>query len=215
MNYKLVIFDVDGTMLDTSEGLIASVVWTINTLGYQMPEKSVIESFVGPRIQDSLNRVYGLNGEELAYAAKVFRDHYKKGDVLLAKPYEGIYEMMEILKNQGIHIAVATNKRQDFVDQLMKKYFFESYVEVVYGTDFEGRFNKVDLIQLCMEKLQIKEKQYAVMIGDSVYDAEAARKADIDFIGVTYGFDFKTEEDVNKWENVGCIHSILELKSIV
>lgn len=98
MNYKLVIFDVDGTMLDTSEGIIASAVWTINMLGYQRPEKTVLESFVGPRIQDSLNRVYGLRGEELAYAAKIFRDHYKKGDVLQAKPYEGIYEIMDMLK---------------------------------------------------------------------------------------------------------------------
>lgn len=114
-----------------------------------------------------------------------------------------------------MHIAVATNKREDFVNELMEKYAFRPYVEAVYGTDFEGRLNKEDLIQLCMEKLQVREKQHVVMIGDSVCDAEAARKVGIDFIGVTYGFDFKNEEDVNQWENVGCLHSILELEQIL
>lgn len=214
-NYQLVIFDVDGTMLDTSEGLLASAVYTIKKLGYKLPEKSVLDSFVGPRIQDSLEKVYGLKGEELQNSAKIFRDHYKEGDVLRAQPYDGIYEVLEMLKEQGVHIAVATNKRQDFVDELMKKYSFEPYVEAVYGTDFEGKLQKVDLIRLCMEKLQMKEKNEVVMIGDSVYDAEAAQNAEINFIGVTYGFDFKTEADVNKWENTGCAHNLKELGQIL
>lgn len=211
-NYKLAIFDVDGTMLDTSEGLLASTVYTINALGYPLPEQSVLESFIGPRIQDSLSRVFGLKGDALNQAAKMFRDHYKAGNALLAKPYDGIYDVLDLLKEQGIHIAVATNKRQDFVDGLMEKYAFLPYVEAVFGTDFAGKLTKTDLILSCMEKLRIGEKENVLMIGDSAYDAKAAQEAGIDFIGVTYGFDFKTPEEVSAWKNAGCAGSLMELK---
>jgi len=213
--YRLVIFDVDGTMLDTSEGLIASAIYTIHQLGYELPTQDVLESFVGPRIQDSLSRVFGLEGEELSGAASIFRERYKQGDVLLAKPYEGIYEILGLLKQRDVHVAIATNKRQDFVDALVKKYDFEPFIEVVYGTDFQGKLKKSDLLHMCMDKLQITEPKEVVLVGDSDYDAEAAETVGIDFIGAIYGFDFKTKSDVDKWNNVGCISSLGELEQII
>lgn len=210
--YKLVIFDVDGTLLDTSEGLLNSTIYTINQLGYDMPSQDVLCSFIGPRIQDSFHRVYGLTGEELDRAATVFRNHYKKGDVLLAKPYDGVYEILEWLKKMGMHIAVATNKRQDFVEELMGKYEFSPYIESVCGTDFEGKLQKADLIRMCIQGFSDCRTDEVVMIGDSSYDAIAAQDVGIDFIGVTYGFEFCTEEDVSRWANVGIADSLMMLK---
>ena len=211
MQYKLVIWDVDGTMLDTSEGLLSSAIYMINQMGYEMPSEEILCSFIGPRIQDSLNHVYGLEGEELNQAAAIFRDHYKQGDVLLAKPYDGIYDVLDALKKQEIHIAVATNKRQDFADALMEKYDFKKYVEIVCGTDVAGKLDKVDLIHQCMQKFPECQQNEVVMIGDSDYDAIAASETGIDFIGVTYGFGFKNEDDVKKHENVACIEELREL----
>lgn len=211
LNYKLIILDVDGTMLDTSRGLLSSVEYTINKLGLEMPEKEVLETFVGPRIQDSLKRVYGLEGEELGYAANIFREYYKKGDVYRAEAYSGIYELLEILKEAGCHIAVATNKRQDFADMLMQKYRFTDYIQVVYGTDIEGKFTKQDLIKKCLDAFPECSYRDAVLIGDSSYDAEAANRVKVAFIGVTYGFGFHTSEDVDQWENVGSAGTVGEL----
>lgn len=211
MKYKLVIWDVDGTMLDTSEGLLASAEYMINQMGYKIPSEEILYSFIGPRIQDSLSRVYGLEGKELNQAAAIFRDHYKHGDVLLAKPYDGIYDVLNALKKQEIHIAVATNKRQDFVDALMKKYNFLPYVEVVCGTDIAGKLKKVDLIHKCMHNFPKYRPDEVVMIGDSDYDAIAAVEAGISFIGVTYGFGFKNEYDIKKYESVACVENLREL----
>lgn len=210
--YKLVIFDLDGTLLDTSEGLLSSTIYTIKRLGYDMPSREVLLSFVGPRIQDSFRRVYGLRGEELSAAAAVFMEHYKKGDVLLAKPYEGVYDVLNRLSERKIHMAVATNKRQDFTEELLGKYGFMPYMGCVCGTDMEGKLTKADLIRKCMDNFPGCSKDDSVMIGDSSYDAAAAREAGIDFIGITYGFEFRTAEDVGKWPNVGCVDNLAMLK---
>lgn len=210
--YKLAIFDVDGTLLDTSEGLLNSTIYTIKQLGYPMPSQEVLLSFIGPRIQDSFQRVYGLQGNELNEASTVFRNHYKEGDVLLAKPYDGVYEILDWLKERKIHMAVATNKRQDFADKLMKKYNFMSYIELVYGTDFEGKLRKTDLIRMCIEKFPDCRADEVVMIGDSSYDAIAAQEAGVNFIGVTFGFEFSQKEDLNTWKNAGYADSFRALK---
>lgn len=213
--YKLVIFDVDGTMLDTSEGLLNATVYTIEQLGYKMPSRNVLLSFVGPRIQDSFVRVYGLQGDELNRAAGIFRKKYKEGDVLLARPYEGIYDVLGWIRKRGMHVAVATNKRQDFVDELMEKYHFLPYVEAVYGTDMEGALKKSDLIQKCVNKFPECRNEQVVMIGDSSYDAIAAQEAGVDFLGVTYGFEFSARVDVDQWNNVGAISEISMLREMI
>lgn len=191
LDYDLFVFDVDGTLLDTSEGLINSTVFTIKSLGLRMPDAQTLRSFVGPRIQDSMSQVFGLQGQELKKACDVFRNYYKQGDVLLAKPYPYVFELLDMLFKNKKKLAVATNKRQDFVDALMGKYGFAKYFTVVHGTDFEGKLKKSDLIQKCLEDFTIQNLRNAVMIGDSEYDFDAAKECGVDFIGVTYGFGYK------------------------
>ena len=163
--YRLVIFDVDGTLLDTSEGLINSTIYTIKQLGYQIPPQKVLNAFVGPRIQDSFQEVYGLNGKELEYATSIFRKHYKEGNVLLAKPYNGVYKVLEYIHKKEIHLAVATNKRQDFVDELMEKYKLNQYFKLICGTDMMGNLKKVDLINQCISSFADIFTEQIVMIG--------------------------------------------------
>lgn len=210
-DYKLIIFDVDGTLLDTAEGIINSVKYTIAHMGYRELGKEELYSFVGPRIQDSLQNVYGLHGSELKEAATVFRNYYKKGDVLLATPYNGIYEVLSALRSRGTHLVIATNKRQDFVDELLQKFNLNSYFELVCGTDINGKLTKTDLILKCLNSFFDCTKADAVMIGDSTYDAIAAQNAEVDFIGVTYGYEFKQKQDVDKWKNIGVAHNIVDI----
>lgn len=215
MKYKLIIFDVDGTLLDTSEGLLKSTISMMEEMKYEIPAQDVLLSFVGPRIQDSLQRVYSLQGEELNQAAAVFRNYYKDENLLLAEPYDGVFKLLEYLKKKRIHMAIATNKRQDFVEKLMEEYGFSPYIELICGTDLGGKLKKADLIHKCICKFPDYHKNEIVMIGDSSYDAIAAQEVGIDFIGVTYGFEFQTKEDVNKWKNVGIADNPITLKEMI
>lgn len=209
--YEIAVFDVDGTLLDTREGVLASVEHAIRKFGYPMPEPEVLRSFIGPPIQDSFARTYHLEKEQADAMAAEFRLSYKGENLTKAKPYEGIYELMEELVKRGVQIAVATYKRQDYAERILKYFGFDRYSNILYGSDFEGKLKKMDIIQKCMEDLGSTDYSNAVMIGDSWHDANGAEQIGVDFIGVTYGFDFRTEEDVRKYTCIGSADTPMEI----
>ena len=200
--YSTIIFDVDGTLLDTTEGVLSAVTYTIRE--HQLAELSREEllTFIGPPIQDSFARVYGLSGEVLQELATTFRNRYKDVDLLKAVPYDGIYEVCEELKKRGIKIAIATYKRQDYATKIIQHFGFDRYTDIIYGADHENQLKKVDIIRKCLEDMGIDDPHEAVMVGDSDNDAIGAMKIGMEFIGVTYGFGFKTKEDVMQFTHV-------------
>lgn len=209
--YEIAVFDVDGTLLDTREGVLASVEHAIRKFGYPMPEPEVLRSFIGPPIQDSFARTYQLDKTQADAMAAEFRLSYKDVNLTKAEPYEGIYELMEELVKRGIRIAVATYKRQDYAERILKYFGFDRYSNILYGSDFEGKLKKMDIIQKCMKDLGSTDYTNAVMIGDSWHDANGAEQIGVDFIGVTYGFDFQTAEDVRKYTCIGSADTPMEV----
>ena len=195
MRYKAVIFDVDGTLLDTTEGVIESAVHTAKVFGCsELPYETMLQ-FVGPPIQDSFIRHYHFFVEEAQKAANVFRDYYKEKALFRAIPYEGIFQVCEQLKASKVIQAVATYKREDYAIDLLKHFKFDAYFDVIHGADNYNVLSKSDIIELCIEEIGFS-KDDCVLIGDTVHDASGAEKAGIDFIAVTYGFGFKPNENI-------------------
>lgn len=209
--YEIAVFDVDGTLLNTKEGVLASVKEVILKHGLDMPSEEVLDTFIGPPIQDSLARTFDLDKEKADELAAEFRMIYKGPNLLKATPYEGIYELMDELVKRGVQIAVATYKRQDYAEDILKHFGFDRYSDILYGSDFEGKLKKVDIICKCMVDLGSEDYSNAVMIGDSWHDANGAKLLGVDFLGVTYGFDFHSKADVEACENVGSADTPLEL----
>lgn len=209
--YEIAVFDVDGTLLDTTEGVLEAVQYTIDKMGFSPLSKQQLYTFIGPPIQDSFAKAYGLEGEILQEIATCFRNRYKDYELLKAKPYEGIYEVFETLTRKGIKLAVATYKRQDYAETILKHFGFHQYTNIFYGADHENKLKKVDIIKKCMCDLGIYDYTNAVMIGDSSHDALGAKKIGMDFLGVTYGFDFKSSEDVFQFNAIGVANTPKEL----
>ena len=191
--YNLVVFDLDGTILDTTEGVLSAVKYTIQEMGYIMPEDNVLKTFIGPPIQDSFAKTFGLSGDILQKIAGIFRRRYKGSDLLKAKPYEGIYEVFRKLSAQSIISAVATYKREDYAIDLLKAYHFDMYTQIMHGADHENKLKKQDIIRKCISEACIDDYRSVVMIGDTIHDADGASELGIDFIGVTYGFGLKKD----------------------
>jgi len=213
--YDLVIFDLDGTMLDTSVGVLSSIKFAINELNYEMPSDEVLNTFIGPPVQDSFARVYGIEGEELDKLSGLFRDHYKDVDLLKAVVYEGMIEIFKYFKEKNIKTGVATYKRQDYTNTILNHFEFDKYTDNICGSDFEGKLKKMDIIKNCIEKSGVDDIRKVVMIGDTLHDALGAEQIDLDFIGVTYGFGFFSREDVDKYKNVGYVDKIEQLKQLI
>ena len=209
--YEIAVFDVDGTLLDTTEGVVAAVKETIQTLGLPMLTQEELLTFIGPPIHDSCQRYYALEGEALLDFANTFRNLYKDKYLFGATPYEGIYDMMDALYNKGIKIAVATYKRQDYAEAILKHFHFDRYSNILYGADFDNKLKKVDIIKKCMDDLGTTDYHKAVMIGDSAHDANGAKQLGVPFLAVTYGFDFKTKEDVKAFDSIGCVDHAIDI----
>ena len=190
MKYYRAIFDLDGTLLDTSEGIFEAVKHTIKVMGYKSLSDDEILDFIGPPIQNSLMSHLGISNEKSQIGANIFRDYYKSTSLLLAKPYEGIYKLLEQLKLNGIQMAVATYKREDYAIQLLDEFKLSDYFSIIHGADNNNMMEKKDIIDLCNTELG-NTNEKIVYIGDTMGDYLAAEKCGIDFIGVTYGFGFK------------------------
>ncbi len=193
--YDLAIFDLDGTLLDTTQGVVAAYKHTINRLGLPMIGDDELKSFIGPPVQEAFARRYGMEGEVLQELAGIFRDFYSTVTLFEAEAYDGIYTLFETFCKRGIKPSVATYKREDYALRLLKHFEFDKYTDIMFGGDHENKLKKKDIIEKCIAASGVNDKRKIVMIGDTISDAVGAELVGIDFIGVTYGFGFKTEED--------------------
>ena len=201
--YDAVVFDLDGTLLDTAEGVISSIKYAIKKQGLPMMGDEILRTFIGPPIRKSFERVYGMDAASAAAAAADFREKYVAGALLLATPYDGIFETIRALGDAGVKCGVATYKRQDNTDQILKHFGFDRICRVICGSDHEGKLTKKDIIENAIELMGVTDKKRAVMVGDSDNDALGAAAIGVDFIGVTYGFGFSCKDDVDAFANIG------------
>ena len=212
--YKLAIFDVDGTLLDTSEGIISSVKYTIDHFGLYGLSETELRSFIGPPIQNSFAGTYGISGPILQQIASVFRTRYKDTDLLKAKPYEGIYDTLTGLLERDIKIAIATYKREDYARTIVNSFGFNRYSRIIHGADDENKLTKSDIIDICIRESGV-EKNKAIMIGDTENDAAGADYLKIDFLAVSYGFGFKPGETFDKHPHIGIADTPLKILKII
>lgn len=213
--YDAAIFDLDGTLLDTAEGIYSSVGYVIKKLGLGDVSDEVMRSFIGPPMQTSFSRVFGMEKKDADAAADMFRNRYKESDLFLARPYDGIFETIEKLKHAGIRSAVATYKRQDYAEKILTHFGFDRVCEVMCGADFAGKLSKRDIIENAMKDLGVADRTRAVMIGDSDNDAIGAAQLGVPFIAVTYGFGFADEDAAGEFSNIGVAATPLDIVRIM
>lgn len=218
--YKLVIFDLDGTLLDTTEGILNAVRYTLERCGLPDLPEEILRSFIGPPIQDSFRKAYGIEDtDKLQELATIFRNRYKDNDLYMAKPYPGIYQACEALQASDMLLAVATYKREDYAVDLLRHFGFDRYMTAVYGADHENKLKKADIIQKCLGLLDEPHRQNvrenAVMVGDTENDSLGAQRVGIDFIGVTYGFGFQDKSELALSGCVGGADSAKELSELI
>ncbi len=213
--YKLIIFDLDGTLLNTKEGVIAAVEYTIKQIGYKQLCPERMDGFIGPPIQESFIREYGIEGDEVQKVATIFRNRYKDYDLLKAELYDGILETLKELKGAGVTLAVATYKREDYALKILDYFGLSDYFNVIHGADHENKLKKSDIIRMCMDEVGIKERQKILLIGDTENDETGAKKVGIDFLGVSYGFGYKVNEEIMGSYAIGYANNPIEILNYV
>lgn len=197
LKYKAVLFDLDGTLLDTRKGVKSAVKKTIYDLKLPVLTEEEIDVFVGPPMQKSFEKYYGMTPEKALKSANLFRENYKNYSLLEAELYPRILNMLDELNRTGIKIAIATNKSHENAKAILDYYEITDRCQYIKGADLEGKLKKADILEICLKELGVKNNE-AILVGDSEYDSIGAQKAGIDFLAVTYGFDFTKDTDFTK-----------------
>ncbi len=209
---KCVIFDLDGTLLDTSPGITESVCYAAKKLGYLELSEDLLLSFIGPPLKDSFVRCYDCGEKQAEALVAAYREHYREGALLNAKPYDGIKELLAALEGRGIFSAVATSKPQGFSEQILRHFGLDRFFRVIHGADLEGKLKKSDLIRLCAADVGAACSQ-CIMVGDTEHDARGAKEAGVPFVGVSYGFGNQAE--MQRYPYIGIVEKPLDILRIL
>lgn len=189
MKYKAVIFDLDGTLLNTLEDLKNSVNFALESCGYPPRTTDEVRSFVGNGIRRLMIRSVpnGENDPKLEEAFSAFKEHYGKHCRVKTCPYDGIMPMLEKMRSMGLKTAIVSNKA-DFAVKELSADFFEGYVSAAIG-EREGVSRKPAPDSVFAALSEIGEAaENAVYVGDSEVDIMTASNAGMPCISVSWGF---------------------------
>ena len=192
MKYDSVIFDLDGTLLDTLEDLADSMNYALSAHNMKVRTLDEIRAFVGNGMLNLAKKAVpeGTDENTVNAVLATFKAHYADHSQDKTKPYDGIIPLLTSLKERGIPTAVVSNKGDYAVQLLMPKYFGD-LIDVAIG-ELEGvaRKPEPDTVHLAMKRMGVKNPVY---VGDSEVDVLTAKNAGIDGIFVTWGFRSKNE----------------------
>lgn len=186
--YKTVLFDLDGTVVDSTEGIYNSVRYAADRLGLELPDDEDLGYFVGPPLHHSFAQRFGLNREETERAVATYREHYRKKGLYQCSTYAGIDALIRELKQAGCEVYIATAKPTPFAKEVISHIgLSESFKEVI-GSNLDGtRGTKGEIISHILDNNPAIEKKSTIMIGDTHYDIEGANANELDSAAVTYG----------------------------
>jgi len=204
--YQYLLFDLDGTLFDTSEGVLRSVQYALGKMGEPVPEMEALRCFIGPPLVEIFSAFCGFSREEAERATAFYRERYAVTGVLEVKPYPGIVELFRELDVAGYVIAVATGKPAVYSRQILAAHGLEAHVRALVTPELDGRRSeKREIIGCILDELGVSadERDRVVMVGDRKFDIIGAHEAGVDAIGVSYGFAPEGE-----LEACGCTHLV-------
>lgn len=193
MRYSAVIFDFDGTICDTGEGILKSAKYALEAFGYNAPDYEELTCFIGPPLLITFQEKFGADAARADELVKKFRERYTNKGVFESKLYDGIKELLMSLKKDNIKIGIASSKPQEYIETLLDHFGIKSYFDVICGVTFTADCeSKASIIARCQKELNIAGNE-CIMVGDKKYDIEGAKTNLIDSVGVLWGYGTKFE----------------------
>jgi phosphoglycolate phosphatase len=232
MDSQLVLWDLDGTLYESGQGIRNGLLYAIRMMGLAQPDLATLNAMIGPPLRDSFQRFFGLSPDQANTAIRHYRVYYVKKGLYEGSPYPGVRETLAALKQEGKILTVATSKPWIFAHRVLGHYQLRSYFDTVLGCYRNGRLDsKNEVIQAVLEHYQgikplakgrllgdaltrpLGNDFKSVMIGDRFYDVEGAKAHGIDTIGVSYGYG--TSEELLNSGAVAVVHQPGQLLDIL
>lgn len=188
-NYDVILFDLDGTLTDSSPGIINSIIYALDKYGISLEDTAVLRKFLGPPLHESFKDFYGFDENKAMEAVGFYREYFSTKGIFENEVYEGIASLLQSLSERGKRLILATSKPQPFTDKIMEHFDLTQYFECIVGSNMDGtRSKKADVISYALQQCGVTDKSKTVMIGDRAQDIIGAKSVGIDAIGVEYGY---------------------------
>ena len=195
---KAILFDLDGTLTDSGEGIMNCAKLALEYYGLPIPSEAELRTFVGPPLHDSFIR-FGVPAEEADNAIKIYRSRYIPIGKFENHPYEGIQDTLEKLKALGHTLYVATSKPETMSVEILEHFDMAKYFDIIAGASFDrSRSSKEDVIAYLLD--QCGDYDEKIMVGDTAFDVIGAKAHGIPTVGVAWGYG-----KVEDMKNAGAI----------
>lgn len=191
MTWKYILFDLDGTLTDSSEGILNCIKYALEAAGRDIPDTKSLMRMIGPPLMEGFQEVIGMDRQEAAEATMKYRERYNVIGLFENKPYEGIQQLLAGLKKEGKCLALATSKQENCSMRILRHFHLTRYFDVIVGSTLDGsRITKQEVIQEVFQRFRLKEEQKkeTIMVGDRRQDILGAKACGIASLGVYYGF---------------------------
>lgn len=190
MKFHSILFDLDGTLTDSGEGIINCASLALAHYGLPVPDRQDMRVFIGPPLKDTFFK-FGVPEESLDEAVQIYRKEYVVTGIYQNFPYPGIRQLLENLKQDGCRLYVATSKPEHMAIHVLEHFGMDHYFDRICGACSDGiRSKKDEVIAYLLESIGAED---AVMVGDTKYDVIGATVHGIPAIGVTWGYGLRRE----------------------
>lgn len=208
---KTILFDLDGTITDSGEGIINCVIYALERFGLPIPDRNSLRCFVGPPLHESFIK-QGIPAERAEEAVAVYRERYVPTGMFENTPYPGIREVLESLKANGHTLYVASSKPEWMCVEILKHFDLDKYFQRICGATMDtSRTNKEAVIAYLME--QNGRPDNMVMVGDTKFDVLGAKFHGIPCVGVSWGYG--TVDEMREAGAAAIAFSMKELSDIL
>ena len=193
-NYSTVFFDLDGTLVDSGEGVRNSVEYALKKFGIEVENKDSLSCFIGPPLTVSFKTFYGFDDENADRGVAYYREYYKDKGIFEGYVYDGIEETLKRLKDAGKRVMVATSKPEEYAKRVIEKFGIAKYFDFIAGAtmDEKTRANKIEIMQYAFDSCGASPSD-TFMVGDRLFDIEGAKHFGMECIAVLYGYGSKEE----------------------
>lgn len=188
-NYTYILFDLDGTLTDSKEGITKATRYALEYFGIKVNDLDILCKFIGPPIKEAFMEFYNFNEKDTDIAVEKFREYYRETGIWENKPYKHVEKVLEALKNNNKTLMVATSKSTNSAIKILEYFDLLKYFDFVGGSDISCERNtKGKVIKYVLDKNNIIDLENVLMVGDRKYDIIGAKENKIDSMGVLYGY---------------------------
>jgi phosphoglycolate phosphatase len=186
--YQAILFDLDGTITDSKEGIINSILYALSKFNMKEDPRK-LEAFIGPPLYRSFQEYYGFDEEKAWQGVAFYREYFSEKGIYENAVYPGIPQLLSELQEWGKTLVLATAKPAPYAERILEHFKLRNYFTWIFGSNMDGtRALKDEVIRDILLELQDVPKDKVIMVGDRNHDILGANANGIASIGVTYGY---------------------------